>query len=81
MKIIEFINKHFALIFLAIIEGVALFAIICAIVAHHMSTPFSWGWFLCFECPLYAFIIWVWCKAIIPWSLNIIDMEERRNHD
>lgn len=70
-------RKHPKLIFLGVVQGVALIGIICAIVAHYMSHPFSWTWFLCLDCPLYAFVIWVWCKAIIPWSLKIIDKEAK----
>ena len=79
MRIYNFIRNHPNLIFLAIIQGIALFGIGCAIIAHYMGSPFSWMWFLCLDCPLYAFIIWVWCKAIIPWSLKIIDYEAKKN--
>jgi hypothetical protein len=70
-----FIENHPKLLFLGIIQGLALAGIFFAIAAHYLAQPFSLTWFLCLDCPLYAFVIWVWCKAIIPWSLKIIDTE------
>lgn len=79
MKAFDFIKNHPTMIALGLLEGVALFGIACAIIAHYLASPFSWVWFLCLDCPLYAFVIWVWCKAIIPWTFNIIDIEDKQN--
>lgn len=84
MKALEFIKKHQKLIFLAVIEGVALFGIICGFIGLTISTFTSedsiW-WLLFFDLPLVLFVLWVWCKAIIPWSLKIIDMEAKRKEE
>lgn len=84
MKALEFIKKHQKLIFLAVVEGIALFGIICGFIGLTISTFASedsiW-WFLFFDLPLVLFVLWVWCKAIIPWSMKIIDMESKQKED
>ena len=82
MRISNFIRNHPKLIFLAIVQGVALFGLICGFAALFMSImagEHAIMWLLCFGLPLLAFVLWVWCKAIIPWSLKIIDYEEKQN--
>lgn len=77
MKLFKFIKEHPYVIVLGALQGVAIFGILCAIIAYYMASPFSWTWFLFLDCPLYVFVIWVWCKAIIPWSFSIIDNEAK----
>lgn len=84
MKIYNFIKNHPNLIFLAIVQGVALFGLICGFAALFMSIMAgenAIAWLLCLGLPLLAFVLWVWCKAIIPWSLKIIDYEEKQNKE
>jgi hypothetical protein len=74
----DFIKGHINFILLAIVQGIALFGLICGFAALFMSI---WEcenrilWMLFFGLPLLIFILWVWFKAIIPWTFVIIDSE------
>lgn len=77
----DFIKGHLNFIFLAIIQGVALFGLLCGFVAlfmNIMSGENAIAWLLCLGLPLLAFVLWVWIKAIIPWSFAIIDSEHTK---
>jgi hypothetical protein len=77
-KIFDYINKHPMSIMLACVLVLAGVGIFCAILAHYLAHPFSWIWFLCLDCPLYAFMIWVFCK-ISPWINQIIEDEHKKS--
>lgn len=74
----DFIKGHPNFILLAIIQGVAIFGLLCGFAALFMNIMTGENaivWLLCLGLPLLAFVLWVWIKAIIPWSFAIIDSE------
>lgn len=75
---LDYIKDHPMTCIIEVIIGVAIFGIICAIIGFHGTTEFSLGWFLMFECPLYAFVIWVfvWIFRMVK---KIFEMEEKNN--
>lgn len=81
MDIKKFVNGHLNFIFLAIVQGIALFGLICGFLALFMNI---WQgenriwWLLFFGLPLLVFVLWVWFKAIIPWTFAIIDNEHEK---
>ena len=81
MRIFNFIRNHLDLIFLAIVQAVALFGLFCGFAVLFMSILVGENaiiWMLLFAIPLLIFVLWVWIKAIIPWSLKIIDYEKTK---
>ena len=78
-KSIKRILNFFLLTILGVIvQGIALFGLICGFLALFMNI---WEgencilWLLFFGLPLLIFVLWVWFKAIIPWTFAIIDNE------
>ena len=80
-KVINWVKGHTAFLITLITQGVAIVGLVCCFTALFIST-FSdenaiW-WILFFDLPLLVFIIWVWAKAIIPWTFKIIDLEHNK---
>ena len=76
-KSIKRILNFFLLTILGVIvQGIALFGLICGFLALFMNICEDenciW-WLLFFGLPLLVFVLWVWFKAIIPWTFAIID--------
>lgn len=76
-KSIKRILNFFLLTILGVIvQGIALFGLICGFLALFMNI---WEgencilWLLFFGLPLLIFVLWVLVKAIIPWTFVIID--------
>ena len=81
MGIKKFIKGHLNFILLVAVQGFALFGLICAFISLFMSVLNSENtilWLLFFVIPLFAFVLWVWIKAIIPWTFVIIDNEHAK---
>ena len=78
MGIKKFIKGHLNFILLALVQGTALFGLICGFAALFINIwqgeNCIW-WLLFFGLPLFVFVLWVWIKAIIPWTFEIIDNE------
>ena len=77
----DFIKGHSNFILLAIIQGVAIFGLLCGFAAlfmNIMTNENAIAWLLCLGLPLLVFVLWVWIKAIIPWSFAIIDGEHTK---
>lgn len=77
-ELIKFIKTHKNTLVLTVVFTLAGIGIACAIVAHYFGHPFNWKWFVFLDCPLYAFVIWVFYK-ISPMIRFIIQMEDDRN--
>jgi len=80
-KVINWVNGHTGFLITLIIQGIAIIGLICGFAALFMLT-FSdenaiW-WILFLDLPLLIFVIWVWVKAIIPWTFKIIDFEHNK---
>lgn len=58
-----FMNGGMGLVF-----GLALFAMLLAIVGHYGQMGFNWKWFVFFELPLYSFCAWALYKAFKVWN-------------
>ena len=59
-----------------IVQGIALFGLICGFLALFMNILQGENcilWLLFFGLPLLVFVLWVWVKEIIPWTFAIID--------
>ena len=59
-----------------IVQGITLFCLICGFLALFMNILQGENcilWLLFFGLPLLIFVLWVWVKAIIPWTFAIID--------
>ena len=81
MKAKNWIEGHPLFLFTLFIQVFALIGIICGFAALFMNTFASedkWIWVFCFDLPLLAFILWVWFKAIIPWTFKIVDDEDKK---
>jgi hypothetical protein len=77
----DFIKGHPNFILLAVVQGVAIFGLLCGFTALFMNIMAGENaivWLLCLGLPLLAFVLWVWIKAIIPWSFAIIDGEHTK---
>lgn len=57
-KVYACVNKNLQFIF-----AVALFGIVFAVIGHYGTMSFNLKWFLFFELPLYAFLIWAVCSV------------------
>ena len=80
-NVIKWIKGHTGFLITLITQSLAIIGLICGFAALFMST-FSdenaiW-WILFFDLPLLIFVIWVWAKAIIPWTFKIIDFEHNK---
>ena len=79
--VIKWIKGHFGFLFTIITHGTAIFGLICGFAALFISTLSNenaiW-WILFFDLPLLLFVIWVWAKAIIPWTFKTIDLEHNK---
>ena len=76
-KSIKRILNFFLLTILGVIvQGITLFGLICGFLTLFMNIwegeNCIW-WLLFFGLPLLVFVLWVWFKAIIPWTFAIID--------
>ena len=80
-NVINWVNGHTAFLITLITQGVAIVALVCGFAALFMSTLSNenaiW-WVLFLDLPLLAFVIWVWAKAIIPWTFKMIDFEHNK---
>ena len=76
-KLIKVILNFFLLNILGVIvQGIALFCLICGFLALFMNIlqgEICIWLLLFFGLPLLIFVLWVWVKAIIPWTFAIID--------
>ena len=80
MKIKNWIEGHPLFLFTLFVQVFALGGLICGFTALGMSTfkcEHPWFWLICLDLPLLAFVLWVWIKAIGPWTFEIIDMEHK----
>ena len=81
MDIKKFIKGHLNFILLAIVQGIAIVGLVCGFIPLFVSI---WNgencilWLLFFGLPLLVFVLWVWIKAIIPWTFSIIDDEHKK---
>ena len=81
MLVRKFIKGHINFIILAMVQGLAIVGLICAFTPLFVSI---WNgenrilWMLFFAMPLVVFVLWVWVKAIIPWTFMIIDSEHEK---
>ena len=64
-----------------LIFGVAIVAIIFAIIGFHGTTPFNWKWFVFFEIPLYGFCIWALWQAFKMYKGHLDFMKKTKNTD
>lgn len=81
MLVRKFIKGHINFIILAMVQGLALFGLICGFLALFMNILQGENcilWLLFFGLPLLIFVLWVWVKAIIPWTFMIIDSEHEK---
>ena len=81
MQLFKFIKNNTTAIFLCIVQGFAIFGLLCGFTALFLSVfsnESTLWWFIFFVIPLVVFVVWVWWKAIIPWTLKIIDMDSKQ---
>ena len=62
--LLKLIRENKMVILLTAILTMAVIGIAFAIIGHYGGKSFDWKWFLFFDCPLYAFVIWVGWKLI-----------------
>ena len=80
-KVTKWIKGHTTFLITLITQSLAIVGLVCGFAALFMTT-FSdenaiWL-FLFIDLPLLVFIMWVWVKAIIPWTFKAIDFEHNK---
>lgn len=77
----DFIKGHLNFILLAIVQAIAIVGLLCGfagLILHIIANENAILWMLLFAIPLLVFVLWVWIKAIIPWTFAIIDDEHEK---
>jgi len=80
-NVIKWIKGHTGFLITIITQSIAIIGLVCGFAALFILT-FSgenaiW-WILFLDLPLLVFVIWVWVKAIIPWTFKAIDLEHNK---
>ncbi len=77
----DFIKGHPNFILLAAVQVIAIVGLLCGFAGLFMNIMVgenAIAWLLFFGLPLLVFVLWVWIKAIIPWTFDIIDSEHAK---